>query len=52
MLREAWTMDIDTSELFAPSAINDHTVTHRLSVVATMHLSDPGWPGNLDDDPL
>ena len=52
MLLELWTMDIDTSAVFAPGAINDHTVKHRLSVAAVMHLYDPGWPGDRDDDPL
>jgi 2,4-dienoyl-CoA reductase-like NADH-dependent reductase (Old Yellow Enzyme family) len=36
---EAWTMDNDTSELFAPIAINGHTVKYRLSVAAMTRIS-------------
>ena len=39
MVLEAWTMDIDTSALFAPIVINGHTVKNRLSVAPMTRIS-------------
>jgi 2,4-dienoyl-CoA reductase-like NADH-dependent reductase (Old Yellow Enzyme family) len=39
MLLEVWTMDIDTSALFAPIVINGHTVKNRLSVAPMTRIS-------------
>jgi 2,4-dienoyl-CoA reductase-like NADH-dependent reductase (Old Yellow Enzyme family) len=38
-LLEVWTMDIDTSALFAPIVINGHTVKNRLSVAPMTRIT-------------
>jgi 2,4-dienoyl-CoA reductase-like NADH-dependent reductase (Old Yellow Enzyme family) len=38
-LLEVWTMDIDTSALFAPMVIKGHTVKNRLSVAPMTRIS-------------
>jgi 2,4-dienoyl-CoA reductase-like NADH-dependent reductase (Old Yellow Enzyme family) len=39
MLLEVWTMDIDTSALFAPIVINGHTIKNRLSVAPMTRIT-------------
>jgi 2,4-dienoyl-CoA reductase-like NADH-dependent reductase (Old Yellow Enzyme family) len=39
MRREVWTMDIDTTALFAPIDINGLTVKNRLSVAPMTRIS-------------
>jgi 2,4-dienoyl-CoA reductase-like NADH-dependent reductase (Old Yellow Enzyme family) len=39
MLLEVWTMDIDTSALFAPIVINGHSVKNRLSVAPMTRIT-------------
>ena len=39
MVLKVWTMDIDTSVLFAPIVINGHTVKNRLSVAPMTRIS-------------
>jgi 2,4-dienoyl-CoA reductase-like NADH-dependent reductase (Old Yellow Enzyme family) len=39
MFREAWTMDVDSSALFAPIVIKGHTVKNRLSVAPMTRIT-------------